>query len=196
MWETLYSIRTLNKQKPRKGKILIAEPYLPDYNFKRSVVLLCRHNNKEGTFGLILNKPMELKVNETINNFPEFDAPLYYGGPVESDKLFYIHTKGNLIEDSLAISDGVYIGGNFELIKQMIKNKDLYPHDIKFFIGYSGWAPYQLQQEIEMESWIVSDCDNQCIMKNEVENMWKDILRRMGKEYARLTLFPDDPTQN
>ena len=101
----ILKIRT-NNLKPSKGRILISEPFLIDYYFKRSVVLLAEHND-EGSFGLIINKPVDMHLSDILQDFPEFDAPIYLGGPVKTENLYFIHTKGNLIDESMKILDGL-----------------------------------------------------------------------------------------
>src|SRR3954471_2864846 len=78
-----------NKLKPEKGRLLISEPFLPDPNFERTVVLLCDHNN-EGSFGFVLNKPSILKVSEVMQNI-NVDEIVFIGGPVQQDTLHFIH---------------------------------------------------------------------------------------------------------
>ena len=92
--------------KPVQGSLLISEPFLLDSYFKRTVVLLSEHDSK-GTLGFILNKPTDVKLNDAVEDFPEFDAPLYFGGPVETDTLFYIHTVGLLLEGAKEITSGI-----------------------------------------------------------------------------------------
>jgi len=151
-----YKITELNKLKPKKGRLLIAEPFMADPYFKRSVVLLTEFN-KEGAFGFILNKQLDLKINDAMAEFPPFDAPIFMGGPVQPDSLFYIHTQGEFIEGSVKICDNIYWSGNFEQLKQLVKDQQIFPHEIMFFIGYSGWDYEQLMNEINEESWIISD---------------------------------------
>ena len=103
----ILKIRT-NNLKPSKGRILISEPFLIDYYFKRSVVLLAEHND-EGSFGLIINKPVDMHLGDVLRDFPEFDAPIYLGGPVKTENLYFIHTKGAMIEDSMKILDGLIL---------------------------------------------------------------------------------------
>jgi len=109
---------------PHSGKILISEPFLNDFYFKRSIVLLAEHTT-EGSFGLIVNKPVDLSLNEVIKDFSDFDAKVFIGGPVRTDSLFVLHTLGNIIPDSQKIIEGIYWGGNMELIKNMIINNNI-----------------------------------------------------------------------
>lgn len=187
-------IRT-NNVKPAKGRILLSEPLMGDYFFGRSVVLLAEHN-EEGSFGTILNKPISANFNEVVKDFPDFDAPVYLGGPVDTENLFYIHTKGDLIAESLEIIDGVYWGGDIEMLKEMMLLKTIQPLDIRFFIGYSGWAANQLEQELEKNSWIIARAKANQIFDIEPTTMWEQIVNKMGEEYKYWKNFPLDPNAN
>jgi putative transcriptional regulator len=184
-----------NNLKPGRGKILISEPFLWDYFFKRSVVLLAEHND-EGTFGVIVNKPIKAGFNEVVKDFPEFRSKVYLGGPVQSDSLFFIHTLGEQIENSMEILPGIYWGGDIERVREMIELGLIQPAQIRFFIGYSGWAPKQLEDELLRNSWLVSNITAQDLLTSNPKMLWSRALRRMGKEYAHWNNFPDDPTLN
>lgn len=184
-----------NNIKPGRGKILISEPFLWDYFFKRSVVLLAEHN-EEGTFGVIVNKPIKAGFNEVVKDFPEFQSKIYLGGPVQSDSLFFIHTVGEQIENSLEILPGIYWGGDIDRVREMIELGLLQPAQIRFFIGYSGWAPKQLEDELLRNSWLVSNITAHDLLNSNPKMLWSRSLRRMGKEYAHWNNFPDDPTLN
>ncbi len=93
-----------------RGKVLIAEPFMLDPNFKRAVVLLCEHQ-QEGSLGFILNKSLDMKINDLIAEFPKFDATVFYGGPVQTDTVHYIHNVGDLLNNSNGIIDGVFWAG-------------------------------------------------------------------------------------
>lgn len=190
-----YTIKSMNKLSPKKGRLLLAEPFMGDPYFKRAVVLLTEHN-KDGAFGFILNKPLELTINETMADFPEFDAQIYMGGPVQSDSLFYIHTQGKFIEGSLEIGNGLYWSGNFNQLKQLVQDQQIFPHEIKFFIGYSGWDFDQLAQEIEEESWIISDLKTERVKDLNDPELWKKTLQKMGEKHSLLSNFPEDPSLN
>jgi len=191
-----YNIKSLNKLAPKKGRLLLAEPFMDDPYFKRSVVLLTEHN-KDGAFGFILNKPLELTLNETMPDFPVFDAPIYMGGPVQADSLFYIHTQGNFIEGSLEIGNGLYWSGNFNQLKQLITDQQIFPHEIKFFVGYSGWDFDQLNKEIEKEeSWLITDLTSESVNELNDVGLWQNTLQKMGKKHSLLSNFPEDPNLN
>jgi putative transcriptional regulator len=184
-----------NNVKPEGGKILISEPFLQDYFFKRSVILLAEHND-EGTFGVIVNKPVKARFNDVVKDFPEFNSKIFLGGPVQSDSLFFLHTIGEAIENSLEIMPGIYWGGDIEQVREMISLEQIKPAQIRFFIGYSGWAPKQLDDELERNSWVVSQIGIEDIFRTTPSMLWTRSLRKLGGEYAHWINFPDDPSDN
>ncbi|MCF8367819.1 MAG: YqgE/AlgH family protein [Bacteroidales bacterium] len=184
-----------NNLKPSRGRILISEPFLLDYYFKRSVVLLAEHND-EGSFGLILNKPVDMLLSDVIKDFPKFDAPIYLGGPVKTENLYFIHTLGNIIEESLEILEGLYWGGDIDHIKELISIGRLGPSQIKFFVGYSGWVSKQLDSELSRNSWVVSNINLKTVMDEDTESMWDTTLLELGGDYSYWTKFPSDPAFN
>lgn len=190
-----YTISELNKIKPAKGGLLIAEPFMEDPHFKRSVILLTEYK-KEGAFGFTLNKPLDTTVNDVLKDFPEFNAPVFMGGPVQSDSLFYIHTQGENIKSSQHIVGDLYWAGNFEQLKEMVANQQIFPHEIMFFIGYSGWDYEQLEAEIKEESWLITSVGTKSLKDFKDGNLWKNTLVKMGSKCATLTTFPEDPSLN
>ncbi len=188
------SIRT-NNIKPARGRILLSEPLMGDYFFGRSVVLLAEHN-EEGSFGAILNKPVSANFNDVVKGFPEFDAPMYLGGPVDTENLFYIHTKGDQLGDSLEIINGLYWGGDLEALKEMMLLKAISPEDIRFFIGYSGWTANQLDSELKKNSWIIAKATKEYVMDIKPVTMWETLVNKMGEKYRYWKNFPIDPAAN
>src|ERR1700722_5779520 len=110
---TDFSSIFVKQLKPEKGVLLLAEPFMESPEFKRSVILIAEHNDK-GTMGFILSRKLNISPSQAIDNFPEFDDELYYGGPVNSDQLFYLHTKPKLLEGSIEVMPGIYLGGDYE----------------------------------------------------------------------------------
>lgn len=184
-----------NSLEPQKGRVLISEPFLDDPYFKRTTVLLVEHN-EEGTIGFILNKILDVPLHSAISGFPVFEGPLCFGGPVCKDQLFYLHTIGDIIGGSLEIKKGLYWGGDFDTVKALIKDERITPAQIRFFIGYSGWNPDQLNSEIKKKSWIVCESKNSLIMKENNTELWADLLKSLGKHYSIMANFPDDPSLN
>jgi len=178
------------KEKLSGGKLLIAEPFMQDVYFKRSVVLLCE-NSKHSTFGFILNKRLDIKINELVLNFPEFDGDLYFGGPVQNDTLHFIHTIGDVLDDCHQIAKGLYWGGNYNQLKALIKEGLVSNKDIKFFVGYSGWDLKQFKEEMNNKNWIVEDINLNYIFNSKDEILWKQVLNNKGNVYSVLSELPD-----
>src|SRR6185369_16750958 len=109
--------------KPHVGNLLISEPFNPEPNFKRSVILISQHSPM-GSIGFILNKPTMLRVDEALDNFPEFDAPVFLGGTFQLDSIYYVHTI-EALEGKKRIADGIYWGGSYQQLKLMIENKQV-----------------------------------------------------------------------
>lgn len=184
-----------NKIAPAKGKILVSEPYLPDPNFERTIILLCEHN-EEGSFGFIMNKPSLAKLGDVMQDLSSFDAPVFIGGPVQQDTLHYIHRLEG-IEDAIEVMDGIYWGGNFDQIVSLIETKQVATTDIKFFLGYSGWSAGQIEEELKEDSWIVSDKVNEELLFDiKAEAMWQYALKRMGGRFSVYSNYPQDPRLN
>ena len=181
---------------PKKGDLLISEPFLPDPNFERTVILLCEHND-EGSFGFVLNKLSMLKFSDVIQEVGEFQKPLYVGGPVQQDTLHFVHRVGNTLEGSVPVNDELYWGGNFEQVKVMINSDSIKEYDYKFFIGYSGWGEGQLMDEINAKSWIVCPSANaNQVFDTDPSNLWREILKSMGGKYKVFSNYPTDPRLN
>jgi len=181
--------------KPGAGKLLLAEPFMVDPYFGRSVVLLTEHN-ENGTIGFILNKPIEIKLKDAVGELPPFDSNIHLGGPVARETLHFLHTEGKLIDGSLEIIKGLFWGGNFETLKKLISQDKIKPESVKFFVGYAGWETKQLENELEQRSWIVLPGKIKDIMRRNPANLWKDILKGMGNEFAAIADFPVDPNLN
>lgn len=192
--EDILTIKS-NNVKPTTGKVLISEPFLLDYYFKRAVVLLADHS-EEGTFGVIMNKPLSVKLNEVVSDFPDFEGQIYLGGPVQDDSLFFVHTLGDRIEGSIKVIDGLYWGGKMEIVKEMISQNLIKSDQIRFYIGYSSWTSNQLEEELVRNSWVVTDEKSSYLLNTNAEIMWAKSLQKLGGSYAFWPNFPNDPAQN
>jgi putative transcriptional regulator len=179
---------------PEKGRILIAEPFMSDNYFVRSVILIAE-NNTRGAMGFILNKPVGYKIHELIQDFPEFDSPVYFGGPVDSNSLFFIHRIPQIIGSSFEIGDGLYYGGNFKKLKEAIQSGIVQTDDVRFFAGYSGWDAGQLDFEMMDDSWLVFDKPSN-ILQTSVQDLWGALLKTTGSELAIWSNYPEDPNLN
>lgn len=182
---------------PKKGHLLVAEPSITgDVSFNRSVVLLADYNNENGSVGFILNKPLAYELKDFI---PEINSslPVYNGGPVEQDNLYFIHTVPQLIPDSIEISNGIYWGGDFNAITKLLQENKLDENKIRFFLGYSGWEVDQLERELELNSWKVvnNNYKDEIICKTHIE-LWKEKMIEFGGDYLIWSNAPENPAFN
>ena len=179
-----------------KGLLLVAEPsIIGDVSFNRSVVLLAEYN-ESGSVGFILNKPLQYKLRDFV---PEINSklPVFNGGPVEQDNLYFIHCIPEIIPDSIEISNGIYWGGDFSAIIDLLKDDKLNKNQIRFFLGYSGWESEQLEQELEVNSWVVvpNNYNNSIIGKTNI-NFWKEKMIEFGGDYILWSNAPENPSFN
>ena len=172
----------MTKQNPSKGKLLVSEPsILNDKSFNRSVIYLSEHN-EDGTIGFIINKPTEFILNDLIKDI-NCDFKIYNGGPVEQENLYFIHKLPNLIPNSIQIDKGIYWGGDFEILTNLLNSNAINQTDIRFFLGYSGWSVTQLKDELEESTWIVVENNYSNILNIQSDDIWKNQLLDFGGEY-------------
>ncbi len=176
------------------GTLLLSEPFMTEASFTRSVVLITEHSD-QGSLGFILNKPTGHTIGQVLENFPCGDAQLYFGGPVETDSLFYLHNCADLT-GCRKVSPGVYFGGDFESLKAGLLSGQISSRMIRFFAGYAGWDAGQLTGELKNNSWVVSSPLPELTFNAESVGMWEHILQNMGDEYAELAFYPLDPNLN
>lgn len=184
-----------NKLEPQKGRILISEPFLMDNYFKRSIVLITEHNS-EGTVGLVLNKPVDVPIHDIVDDFPETNADLSLGGPVNTNTLHYIHTLGDIVPQSTKVIGNIYWGGDFVVVDRLIRSGNIAQGQIKFFLGYSGWSPNQLENELNESAWLVAELPVSEIMAPMNRHYWKRHLSKLGLKYEMWSNFPEDPEMN
>lgn len=184
-----------NDVMPTKGCVLISEPFLQDKYFQRSVVYLIDHTEK-GSMGLVLNKELDIDLSELVEGIhSEQKLPIFLGGPVSVETLFYLHTLES-IPDSYQVSDNLYLNGDFDLLKDYINTGGLIEGKIKFFFGYSGWEEGQLMDEINQNSWLVGSLPEEEVLRNKDEKVWEETLETLGDRYKVWTKFPKNPSLN
>ncbi len=181
--------------KPFAGCLLVSEPFMIDPNFRRTVILITEHNDK-GTVGFVVNKELTVFPHKAISSFPEFGRKLLLGGPVQRDNLFFIHTIGKKIEGASKVAPGLWWGGDYDQIKELVKSGKANEDNVRFIVGYSGWEPGQLDQELSTNSWIITKASKEYVFGSEPEALWKKVLRDMGKDFAVVADLPEDPTLN
>ena len=181
---------------PVSGCILVSEPHLPDDNFDRTVILLCKHD-EEGSFGFVLNRKSNVSLNELMKEAEGIEVPVYIGGPVEQNTLHFVH-KDDTLTDAELVNDSFYWGGDFDLLLSWLHDKVIDKDKVRFFLGYSGWGKGQLMEEIKENSWIVIEpVDSELIFDADGSNdMWKNILTDMGGRFTMYSKYPEDPRLN
>lgn len=181
---------------PKKGDLLIAEPsIIGDLSFNRAVILLADHNDL-GSVGFILNKPLSFQLGDFIEE-TNSKFKIYNGGPVEQDNLYFIHKSPELIPDSIEISNGVFWGGNFEVVLHLINEDTITEKDIRFFLGYSGWNERQLVNELESKAWLVTEnIYKKNIISKSVSSFWREKMIEFGKGYDIWSNAPEHPSYN
>ena len=180
----------------KKGLLLVAEPSIcGDQNFHRSVVLIA-DDKEDSTLGFILNKSMNYKLKDVLDGI-RYNFNLYFGGPVEPDNLFYVHNCPSLIENSIPIQNGLFWGGDFATVLDLINSKTITPENIRFFLGYSGWEKGQLNKEVEAKSWVIVPnlYENELISKVK-KDFWRKQMVALGGKYISRPNAPENPSYN
>ena len=187
---------TNKTDKPQRGDLLISEPFLPDPNFERSVVYLCEHD-ENGSFGFVLNQQSQVDLDQVIEEIPEAKTPVYIGGPVERNTLHFLHRTPELLDSSKEICNGIMWGANFDKLVHLIDTGQIDFNDIRFFVGYSGWSPGQLEEELQSNSWIVfRGALKEHVFDFDSKDLWKQVMNQLGGKYRMMSNYPTDPRLN
>lgn len=186
----------LHEMQLQPNSILVAEPFLGDTHFHRSVIQLLDYS-EEGAFGLILNQPSTENIGQVLDEINP-DLKLFIGGPVETNRLFYIHNFHN-VSFASEFLPGIFVGGDFEEICLFTNTQSNPNLHIQFFRGYSGWGPGQLEKEIEQKSWIVAASKKEIFLNPHLRydaHLWKFILQKQPNSVAWMSNAPSNPQLN
>lgn len=196
----LFNFNELNSLKLEKGRILISDPFLNDNYFSNAVILICELNEK-GAFGLVLNHYIDESLSDFMNDFDNdlsdgFKISL--GGPVDTDSIYYIHNRPDLISGSIKIVEDIYLGNgkNFGELSGLIKEGKIKSNELKFFLGYSGWTAGQLENELLKNSWFIGNLSPKTIMNYQQEDIWKKTMEKMSEKHRVISNFPQNPLLN
>ncbi|WP_462250332.1 YqgE/AlgH family protein [Ekhidna sp.] len=182
--------------KPGRGDLLISEPYLPDPNFERTVIFICEHD-ENGTFGFVLNNKAQVELHDLIDEAGDYPANLFVGGPVEQNTLHFLHREPALASSSREVVPGIFWGGDFNQLTEMMNTRTIQSTDLRFFVGYSGWAAGQLMDEMDAKSWIVlKGTSPSMIFDWDNQDLWKACLNTMGGKFRLMSNYPKDPRMN
>jgi putative transcriptional regulator len=180
----------------QKGTMLIATPDVEMGLFFRAVILICEHN-QNGSFGLVINKALELDLPEEIINIHNLANPnvsIRAGGPVQTNQMMLLHTSSKVPNQTLQICDGVYLGGDLQFLQEALSDEG--GPAVHLCFGYAGWGAGQLEREFLDGGWFLHPASPRHIFHTKPEKMWPLILREMGGKYASLSMIPEDLSVN
>lgn len=182
----------LNSISAATGHLLISEPFMMDPNFKRSVIILTEYSEM-GVIGLVLNHLSDYMLGDVLPDISYSEMPVYIGGPVGLDTLQFIHRCPEKIPGGIEVCEGVFWGGEFETVKQLVSEYQLNDGEIRFFTGYSGWGAKQLDDELKENTWIIADKFNiDSLFAHNDQSLWRDVVIGLGKRYAHIASFPEN----
>ena len=157
-------------------------------------MMLANHDEK-GSVGFIMNKPLTYTLSDIVPTITK-EFRVFNGGPVEHDNLYFIHNVPHLVPNSVEISDGIYWGGDFVKIIELIRRNRITTDNVKFFLGYSGWSKNQLNEEISTNSWVLTDENIQNIISEPAIDYWRNQIVALGGEYLLWANAPENPAHN
>jgi putative transcriptional regulator len=172
--------------------LLLSMPQLLDPNFARTVVLLCKHTD-DGAFGLVLNRPLVTSGTVMVHLDPpvstDRELDIWVGGPVEPQRSWIlVHGTASHpeVHGAAQIADGVYLSTSPDLLRRLLQPDP--PQNARLVVGYSGWAPGQLENELAESSWLLSDVDADLVFNTPPDRMWERAIRRLGADPGALTM--------
>lgn len=179
-----------------KGTFLIATPDVEGGIFFRSVLLLCEHS-PNGSFGIIINKKLDLELPEEILNVDQLINPrvgICAGGPVQTNQMMLLHSSSNIPEQTIEICEGIYLGGDLQFLQEAIMDHN--GPNLRLCFGYTGWQAGQLEREFLDGGWFIHPASAKHVFETPPEKLWQILLRELGGKYATLSMIPDDLTLN
>jgi putative transcriptional regulator len=173
------------------GQLLVAMPQMEDQRFARSVVYICAHTD-DGAMGLILNKLAEaINFSDLLEqlNLPVATVSdktrVHFGGPVETGRGFVLHSDDFTQDASLLIENGVALTATVDILSAISKGNG--PRNYLLALGYAGWAPGQLDSEIQANGWLIAPADKDILFGSKIENKWNTALNTIGIDVTMLS---------
>lgn len=179
-----------------KGTFMIATPEIESGIFFRAVVLVCEHN-PNGSFGIVVNKSLDVELPEEIVSVNQMNNPrvsIRAGGPVQTNQMMLLHSSDQIPQQTLNICDGVFLGGDLQFLQDSVG--DANGPEIFLCFGYAGWGAGQLEREFLDGSWLLYPATREHLFRTEPEKLWQILLREMGGKFATLSMIPEDLTLN
>jgi putative transcriptional regulator len=170
---------------------LVASPALADPNFSGSLVLMAEHHG-EGALGFVVNRPGPVSVSDVLGSVDSDlkdageragvgDLPVLVGGPVQPERLWILFRPGVVAADaagSVAVCDGLALGGSRELLETLVRTEDAGPYQL--LLGYAGWAPMQVEHEVARGAWVPMSVQTDLVFDVPLEVRWQTAVRRLG----------------
>lgn len=188
----------IGSRAPETGDLLVAEPFMRDENFSHSVILLIEYSATDGAMGIVMNNQTDYHLSELINAFSrKVEIPVFCGGPLSRDRLYFLHTLGDTIPESRAVGKGLFLGGDFDAMTQYVNSGYPTENRVRFFVGYSGWSPGQLEQEIREHTWAVTAPRSaKLLLTGQGDHYWHKRVRALGDDYRGWRYHPRNPQAN
>lgn len=179
-----------------KGTLLVASPDISEKLFFRSVVLICDYT-RAGSFGLILNKPLEIEGSSEMVSVAELKHPkvsLRLGGPMQQNQMMMLHGSEKKTESTLKVLEGVHLGGDLEFLHECLEDDDC--PNVNICFGYTGWVAGELEKELMSGMWFLHPASAELVFQIEPGKIWQTVLKQMGGKYESLAMIPEDPSVN
>lgn len=174
------------------GQLLIAMPQMLDPRFARSVVYVCAHSEDEGAMGLVINKLFEGVTMDELFAHLKLDPgtaarslPVHFGGPVEPGRGFVLHTTDYREEATLAVGDGIGVTATLDILRAIVRGEG--PRRSLLTLGYAGWAPGQLDAEMQANGWLSMPADADLVFDADLEGKWQHALAKLGIDLTLLS---------
>jgi putative transcriptional regulator len=179
-----------------KGTFLVSSPEIESGIFFRSVLLLCDHSDT-GSFGVVVNKMLELELPPELLTGEEIKNPhvqLRAGGPMHTNQLMILHTSDTLPDQTMKIADGIYLGGDLGFLQQALNDEQ--GPELLLCFGYSVWQAGQLEREFLDGGWFPTLAKKEHLFHTPAEKLWQTLLLEMGGKYATMSVIPEDVSLN
>jgi putative transcriptional regulator len=179
-----------------KGAFLISTPDIEMGFFFRSVILICEHN-ANGSFGLVINKHLDLELPKEILSMGDLSNPhinIRAAGPLQTNQMMLLHSSAAIPQQTLKICEGVFLGGDLQFLQDALSDENG-PHIFLCF-GYAGWGGGQLEREFLDGNWFVCPSSAEHIFHTPPDRLWSALLRSMGGKYSALSMIPEDLSLN
>jgi putative transcriptional regulator len=173
------------------NQFLIAMPGMTDPNFAQTVTLVCEHN-AQGALGIIINRPIEMTLDDVFTQLG-LDAaqskvaghPVLQGGPVQTDRGFVLHSPGEPWDSTLAVSDQLHLSTSRDILEALARGEG--PAEVIVALGYAGWEAGQLEAEVAQNAWLTVPADTRLIFATPLEERWHESCRLLGVDLLHLS---------